>query len=139
MRKTMLNIIDPGFWFDLTPVRMGSLFTGGFFVLFAGLIIAGSVARITKRNAEIDKPMKRLLENAAGKATTWGTLGLLWLFLSFEEISFFGSRFWFLFWAAGCGYAVYKLYIHAKKEVPEERLRRAMNSSQNKYLPRRAR
>jgi cell division protein FtsB len=139
MRKTMLNIFDVSFWFDITPVRTGNIFTVGFFILFAAFIIAGAVARITKRNAEVDKAMKHFLENAAGKATTWGILGFLWLFFTFEEISFFGSRFWFLLWAGGVGYAAYKLSLHWRKEMPEERLRRTMSVSQNKYLPRRAR
>lgn len=139
MLKNMLNIIDPSFWFDMTPVRMGSGFTTTFFVLFAGLVIGGSIARIAKRNAEVDKAMKHFLENAAGKATTWGVLGFLWLFFSFEEISFFGSRFWFLLWLAGVGVAAHKLSIHWRKEMPEERLRRSMSAEQNKYLPRRSR
>ncbi len=135
----MLTIIDPLFWFDMTPVRMGSGFTTTFFVVFAALIISAAAARIAKRNAGVDKPMKRFLENVAGKATTWGILGYVWLFFSFEEISFFGSRFWFLLWALGAGYAAYKLHIHWHKEMPEERLRRTVSVSQNKYLPRRAR
>lgn len=139
MHETMLNIFDLTFWFDMTPVRMGGAFTSGFFVLFAGLIITAAVARIAKRNAEVDKAMKRFLESFAGKAMTWGVLGFIWLFLSFEEISFFGSRFWFLFWAVGVAYAARKLYIHWKKEMPEERLRRTMNAAQNKYIPRRSR
>lgn len=139
MHATMLNIFDLTFWFDMTPVRMGGLFNSGFFVLFAGLIISATVARIAKRNAEVDKAMKHFLENFAGKAMTWGIVGLFWLFFSFEEISFFGSRFWFLFWAVGVAYAARKLYIHWKKEMPEERLRRTMNAAQNKYIPRRSR
>jgi fatty acid desaturase len=135
----MLTIFDPSFWFDITPVRMGSGFTIAFFVLFAGLLMGASLARIAKRNAEVDKAMKHFLEDVAGKATTWGVLGLFWLFFSFEEISFFGARFWFLLWLLGGALTLRKLYIHGKKEMPEERLRRAMNASQNKYLPRRAR
>lgn len=118
---------------------MGGVFTVGFFVLFCALVMGGAIARVAKRNAEVDKPMKRLLEHAAGSATTWGILGFVWLFLSFEEISFFGSRFWFLFWLLGVAYSAYKIYVHAKKEMPEERLRRAMSGTQSKYLPRRAR
>jgi phosphatidylserine synthase len=139
MQKTMLNIFDFTFWFDLTPVRMGSLFSSTFFVVFAGLIIAAASMRIAKRNAGVDKAMKRFLENFSGKATTWGILGFLWLFFSFEEISFFGSRFWFLLWAIGVALASRKLWIHWKKEMPEERLRRAASVAQHKYIPRRSR
>lgn len=118
---------------------MGSGFTSAFFVIFAGLVIAGSGARIAKRNAEVDKAMKHFLDNVAGKATTWGVLGFLWLFFSFEEISFFGSRFWFLLWLTGVVLATRKLSIHWRKEMPEERSRRSMSAEQNKYIPRRAR
>ncbi|NBX49214.1 hypothetical protein EBT25_04580, partial [bacterium] len=62
-----------------------------------------------------------------------------WLFFSFEEISFFGSRFWFVFIAIGVVISARKLFIHWKKEMPEERLRRTLSTAQNKYLPRRAR
>lgn len=139
MQKTMLNIFDVTFWFDLTPVRMGNLFSSLFFVLFAGLIIAAAGMRIARRNAGVDKATKRFLANFSGKATTWGILGFLWLFFSFEEISFFGSRFWFLLWALGVAFAARKLWIHWKKEMPEERLRRTLSVTQNKYIPRRSR
>lgn len=139
MQQSMLNIFDLSFWFDMTPVRMGSGFTTAFFMFFASLVIAASAARIAKRNAEVDKPMKHFLQNFAGKATTWGVIGFFWLFFSFEEISFFGSRFWFVFIAIGVVISARKLFIHWKKEMPEERLRRTLSTAQNKYLPRRAR
>ncbi len=139
MPQSMWNIFDLAFWFDMTPVRMGSGFTVAFFVIFAALLITASASRIARRNAGVDKPMKHFLENVAGKTTTWGVIGFIWLFCSFEEISFFGSRFWFLCIAAGMLFSARKLYIQFKKEVPEERLRRTLTTVQNKYAPRRAR
>ncbi len=139
MHATMLNILDFSFWFDMTPVRMGHVFNVTFFVLFSGMIIAAMLARIAKRNAEVDKAMKNFLADFTGKTITWGILGFFWLFFSFEEISFFGSRFWFLFWMLGIVYAGRKLFIHYKREMPEERLRRNTSIAQHKYIPRRAR
>lgn len=135
----MLTIFSLPFWFDISPVRMGNTFTVGFFVLFALLCIGAAGARIAKRNAEIDKPMKHLLERSAGSAITGGVLGFIWLFLSFEEIAIFGARFWFLVWCVGMGIALWKIYVHATKEMPEERKRRNNKSEAAKYLPRRSR
>jgi hypothetical protein len=132
-------LIDWHFWFDLTPTRMTATFEALFFGLFALCIFAGAVLRMYVRNAKFDKYKATIVRRVAAIATWSGVIGLVWFFFTFEEIQFFGSRFWFLVWIAGVIVAVVQLVRYTKNEVPELQHREQSRAEVNKYLPRRAR
>lgn len=132
-------LIDPGFWFDLTPVRMVPVFEASFFVLFAALVIGGAVIRIYLRNRPQEKYVAILWRRIAKIASISGVLGFVILFFAFEEVQVFGSRFWFLVWAVGVTYAAVSLARFMKHQVPQLRLREQSRAEVNKYLPRRSR
>lgn len=132
----MENLLSLSYWFDLTPVRMSTAFEIGFFVLFSLMIVAGLAFRIVKKNRQ-DKFERIALERAMSLSLTIGLLGLFWLFLTFEEISIFGARFWFLLIAALFVFMAVRLYRYVKIQVPQLRLLEQSKAEANKYLPRR--
>ena len=132
-------LIDPAFWFDLTPVRMTPVFETLFFVLFATLLIAGSVIRIYVRNRNLERYVAQAWRRAAKIASVSGVLGFVILFFAFEEVQFFGSRFWFLAWFVGVAIAVALTVRFVKRDVPVLRVREQSRADVNKYLPRRTR
>jgi regulator of protease activity HflC (stomatin/prohibitin superfamily) len=132
-------LIDVHFWFDLTPIRMASAFEGMFFGLFALFVIAGAVIRMMVRNRSYEKYRAEMFKRVAGILTTTGVVGLIWFFFTFEEIQFFGARFWFLVIIAGVVVSLVQLKRFMKREVPALQHREQSRSEVNKYLPRRSR
>lgn len=131
----MSNLLDPGFWFDVTPLRLSPVFEIGFFVLFALCIMAALVLRIMRKN-RTDKFEAQILAKSSALGLTMGILGLLWLFFSFEEISYFGMRVWILVWGIIVFVWAAKIYRYATKEAPMMRLAEQSKAEANKYLPR---
>lgn len=132
-------LIDLNFWFDLTPIRMAAAFEAGFFGFFALVIIAGSVIRMMIRNGKYDRYQTIVLKKIATLCSLSGVVGLVWFFLTFEEIQFFGSRFWFLVWIIGVVAGVVSIVRYVKKEVPALQHREQSRADVNKYLPKRGR
>ncbi|MFH1611519.1 MAG: hypothetical protein ABIA83_02875 [Patescibacteria group bacterium] len=65
-----------------------------------------------------------------------GILGLLWFFFAFEQIYFFGSRFWFLGWMLGVVvWAVWNIR-YMKVKIPELKQQGSAKGETNKYIPR---
>lgn len=132
-------LIDWSFWFDLTPIRMAPAFEAMFFGLFALAVIAGSIVRMVVRNGSYEKYRGEFLKRIANICSYTGLVGLIWFFLTFEEIQFFGSRFWFLVILIGAAFAVFRVIRFAKKDVPVFQHREQSRADVNKYLPRRSR
>lgn len=138
-----MNFLSPlwslSFWFDLTPTRMAAAFEAGFFAFFALAIIAGSVIRMMIRNGKYDRYRAIMLKKIATLCSTSGVVGMVWFFLTFEEIQFFGSRFWFLIWVVAVLAGVVSIVRYVKKEVPALQHREQSRADVNKYLPKRSR
>lgn len=132
-------VLDPGFWFDLTPVRMSPAFEATFFVVFALLIIAGAVLRIYLRSRSFEKYTALALRRVAKIATVSGLVGFVLLFFAFEEVQFFGARFWMLVWIAGVIASVLLVVKFMRDVAPMLRSREQNRADVNKYLPRRNR
>lgn len=132
-------VISLGFWFDLTPVRMSPVFEASFFVLFALLIIAGAAIRIYVRSRSLEKYVALAYRRVAKIATASGLVGFALLFFAFEEIQFFGSRFWMLLWVVGVIIAGLFVVKFMREEAPLLRAREQNRADVNKYLPRRNR
>lgn len=135
----LLPLVDWHFWFTMTPVRMAASFEAVFFGLFALCLVAGAVIRMMVRNAKYDKYQAMTLQKIASVCSWAGVTGLLWFFLTFEEVQFFGSRFWFLIWIIGVCVALAMILRYFKKEVPLLKHREQSRAEVNKYLPRRHR
>lgn len=133
----MDKLLSFGYWFDLTPIRMSAPFEIGFFIGFSLLIVLGLALRILKKGKK-DKFERETLARATTLSFWIGALGLVWLFMSFEEIQIFGARFWILPLALIAIAFLIKIYRYAKIEVPKSRLLEQSKAEANKYLPRRS-
>lgn len=131
-------LVQPSFWFDLTPVSLAPFFERALFVVFALFIIGGAALRIMGKNTTMDKYNRMLVKKAASQAMAFGIVGFVIYFFTFEEIQFFGARFWFLLWFIALVVAVVRLIRFYKKEVPLLRHRDQSRVEANKYLPRRS-
>lgn len=132
----MDKLLSLNFWFDLTPVRMSPAIEIGFFVAFSLLVISGLVIRILRKNRQ-DKFEREVMKRIVTLNLSVGLLGLAWLFLSFEEIQIFGSRFWFLLLALILIIVTIRIVMYHRREVPRLRLLEQSKAEANKYLPRR--
>lgn len=135
----LLPLFDWHFWFDLTPIRMAAPFEAGFFALFALAIIAGAVMRMYVRNSKMGKYRAEIFRRLAVIDTTAGIAGFVWFFFTFEEVQFFGARFWFLLIVLGTAIAKIRLYLYMKNEVPKLERREQSRAEVNKYLPKKHR
>lgn len=130
------NLLSLSFWFDLQPPVLSPTFERGFFILFAGMIIIGSIARIVARKKDVDRFVARGYKRIAQMIVVMGFVGLIWYFFSYELVYFLGARFWFLVWAIGLCYWVFRLYQYFKHELPALQETVKNREEGNKYLPR---
>lgn len=130
-------LFSPSFWFDMTPTALSPGFERAFFIFFAIFVVAGAALRIAARREKRDKYDRLLLHRAASSAFIYGITGFLIYFFTYEEVSFFGSRFWFLLWFILLVITVVRFVRFMKREVPQLRHRDQSRVDSNKYLPRR--
>ncbi len=124
------------FWFDLQTTGLSSVYERGFFFLFALLVIFGSVSRIMAKNKKDDRFMVRAYKYVGQMFMTMGILGLFWFFFSYEQIYFFGARFWFLVWLLGLIAWIAWIVWYVKVKIPELKDKGVAKVETNKYIPR---
>lgn len=132
-------IFSSSFWFDLFPTSLSPLFERGFFFVFAVLVFSGAILRIVARKQHYDRDQKLVLRSIATMLSVMGFAGLLWLFMTNQEIYLFGARFWFLIWLGVVVYWVYRLVRLARVEVPAMQEARNMRKDINMYIPKKKR
>lgn len=94
---------------------------------------------LMRRGREMEKYRARGNQKFAIWLITWAAVGLVWLFLAYERISFFGARFWVL---VGLVLAVaWLIFIirYWKKVVPGMEMLHRERAEFEKYLPRKKR
>jgi uncharacterized membrane protein len=96
------RLLDLNFWF------------AGFLALTFVLWI---IIRIKKQNPLLVKLLKKISK----MLSTMAFLGFVFLFFSYEQIYFFGSRFWFLFWFAGLIVWAIFIALYAIRKMPKEK------------------
>jgi len=133
------HLLDPAAWFTLRSAEVGGLsgkFIFGFFVL---LFVLGIVCRIVSSHKTEDRYMRGLGERLGVMFLTMGFLGVLLYFFSFERISLFGARFWYVLWTAGLIVWITRLIRVAMVTIPQEKKRAQQQAEQQKYFPGRKR
>lgn len=95
-------LITPHFWLDLGPQAPSDRASIAIFILLAVLIVAGILIRVLRRRVQ-DKLTRVLLRRSGGACISVGAVALLWFFFHYEQVRFFGARFWLfliIVWAA---------------------------------------
>jgi UDP-N-acetylmuramyl pentapeptide phosphotransferase/UDP-N-acetylglucosamine-1-phosphate transferase len=130
------TIIQPKYWFELSPAPMSGTTEKILLAFFVAIFIAGIFLRIVERRKTLDRFKTRLVRKFVSLSFTMSCFGLLFLFFSFEQVRLFGSRFWYLFWLLGLavwtGFILYDYF----KVAPRERLVEEVRRQREKYLPR---
>ena len=133
----MTSLLSLNYWFALLPPALSA---GGLFVLgsvFGAFIVAAIVLKLVSKRKRDSLPWKKGGAKFAKLFGWMGVLGFVYLGLAYEQVRFFGSRFWLLVWAA-----VFLLWLwHCVKYVmavaPEEAAAYAEKARIEKYLPKR--
>jgi hypothetical protein len=124
------------YWFDLDPEVISNQMAILLFGFFALVILGGITARIVSSRWRRDRYKHQLWQRAAQAAVTMGLVGLFFFFFLFENIRFFGARFWYLFWLIGAGVWIWHLVRFATKVTPAAKARDSLLELRDKYLPR---
>lgn len=125
------------FWFTLQSTGLSMTYERGFFFLFALFVILGSVSRILAKNKKDDRFMVRAYKYVGQMFMTMGILGLLWFFCAYEQVYFFGARFWFLIWLLGLIVWIVWIVWYVKVKVPVLKEMGVAKVETNKYIPKR--
>lgn len=125
------------FWFALESTGLSAVYERGFFFLFALFVIFGSVSRILAKNKKDDRFMVKAYKYVGQMFMTMGILGLLWFFGAYEQVYFFGARFWFLAWLIGLIVWIVWIVRYVKVKIPELKQDGVAKAETNKYLPKR--
>lgn len=135
----MLNfqkLLDWRFWLSLKPSALSEKSVR--FLLIGSIVILGIavffwiLAYFKRKNPPLAKLFKKLRK----LFFTMGLVGLILLFLSYEQIYLLGSHFWYLLWLIGflvwLGFiARYMIFQMPKEKEEIEKKKRFL-----KYLPR---
>ena len=128
-------LLEPGFWFSSSPTPIYTENSRLLLALFAIMIIVGAIVRIVARRRASDRYVKQIFARVSSMLTTIGFLGLIWLFFTVEQVTFFQGRYWALFLGLGALTWIGFIVRYAKKIVPVERERHNEYKERMKYLP----
>jgi amino acid transporter len=130
----METLLSLGYWLDVTPPPLSRAFLGAVFAVFALFVVAGLFARVRARR-QARKDLVELFGRVGRATTTMGVIGLVLLFFSYEQIRFFGARFWYLLWLLIV--LVWAAFIihHLVRVLPKKRALEIARQEKEKYLP----
>ena len=133
------QLFSLSFWFDLHSTGLSSTYERGFFFFFALFIIMGSISRIFAKNKKDDRFLVKAYRYIGQMFMMMGVLGLFWFFFAYEQIYFFGARFWFIVWILGLIAWIAWIVYYVKVKIPELKDKGAAKQEVNKYIPKRRR
>lgn len=127
------------FWFATYPMRLAASSERGLFVLFCAVALAAIIARLWARQEGITSRVRREVFAFSSWFFLLSILGFGWLFMTAEEVQFFGMRGWFLVWCGAVAYLLYRGWRFAYVELPALQARNRAAAVADVYQPRRAR
>ncbi len=127
------SLISYNFWTSIPDVTSGA--GRVVFALTLGLFFLGIVIRIVNARKKTDRHIGRMFSRVGSLCVTVGLLGTILAFMSYENVPFFGNRFWYaalfilaIVWAV-------RIVVFLKKRLPEIREQERLDRERNKYLP----
>ncbi len=129
-------LIDYRYWINPRPVPLGPSLVGGIFAFFAWFLVMALILWLVARGLKgVDKLRAGVFRRFASLLLSSGLLGLLVLFLAYEQLPLLGMRFWFLLVLV---YFVARLsasVAYAVRDYPVLRTDAAERRRLEKYLP----
>lgn len=131
-----MSYFNPLYWLTLNPPELSAVWQQQIvFAVFALVVIVGLVFRYFARRArKQDKLIAKAWRKAGGAALTMGVLGLLLFFSSFEQVRFFGGRFWYPVWVIGAAVWAYLIVRFVRVEIPKRRGEYAARAQEMRYM-----
>ena len=130
--KPLLNL---QYWFGNSPPPMAPEWASIFFGVFGAMFLFGLIIRLVASRGKHDRFVAQSFVRLSRLLVVLGVLGIIIVFLSFEQIPFLGSRFWFLIW--GLILIIWFGWIvrYLVKVVPKERQAAFERARREQYLP----
>jgi len=128
------RLLDLNFWFSLRPSALGPKGTVFVLVFFCLMIFLGIVFSFLSIRKKGDPLISKLFKKLFNQFFAMGAIGLILVFLSYEQIFLLGSYVWYLLWLVGfivwSGFLIYYLV----KKIPQGREEREKKKRLQKYL-----
>lgn len=131
------TLLMPKYWFSLAPAPLTGLTEKIMLLFFLFVFVVGAFFRFKSRAKKQSDRLKNLAwQNLSHCGLIMGSLGLLILFFSFENIRLFGSSFWYVFWLIGLLVWLAKIWHNYYHIAPQEKVKEEQRRHKAKYLPR---
>lgn len=133
-----MNIFNPSFWFSYQPPVMLMLYLYIFAGFFTAVLIAGIVLlqrSVVLNTVSDQKHVQSWLIRFGKSLILVASTGYLWLFFSWQQVAFLGSRFWILLWMI---YFIWILIFFLKEKyiiLPKKRVIWEQTQKFKQYLP----
>ncbi len=131
----MNNFLKPSYWFTLQPAQVDGLSAKILFAVLVLVVILGIISKIVASHKKGDPYRKQLEERVGSLLITTGFLGLLFAFFSYERVSLFGARFWYVLLVIGFLVWVFFLARFSYRTIPQMKDEEQKRADHRKYFP----
>lgn len=126
---------SPLYWLSIRPLNLTLLVAGILAAVCLVCLVVGFVLPRIVRAKNADAFTRMAADKARHALYTMGIVGLVLVFCSYERVSFFGGRFWYVLWVIGAIVWKISLLYFAYKRVPVLRADAKKHRVQSEYLP----
>ena len=130
-----MNFFQPSYWFTTQSPEVTGMLGTLVFILFVLCFVLGIVGRIVTDRKEQDRFRREIGGRISDLLITSGLLGFILFFFSFENVQFFGARFWYPVWMIMVAVWAYYIVRYMRRDVPAMKARSASRAAAGTYLP----
>jgi Ca2+/Na+ antiporter len=132
--KGFAAFLDYRYWTNPTPVPLGPTLVGGIFAFFAWFVIIGIASfAVTRTTFRQEKLVAGIFRRFSRLFVVTGLLGLLLLFLAYEQIPYLGMRLWLLPLVAYFFIKLGFIVAYIVRDYPRERDEMAERAKLERY------
>ncbi len=133
------QLLNPLYWFSFQPAAVDSLFGKILLGVFLALFLLGIISRMVLEQRTHDRYVILAGKRLITCFITMGFIGLVLYFFSYENISVFGARFWYVIWFLGLIVWSVLLARFITRDIPALREKNQRDHAKSKYIPGRKR
>lgn len=131
----MSNLLNPSYWFAMSPSEIMPSVKLAMIVFFAALVAAGFALRALAKSRSGSIYWAEGGSRLARLCLWMGPLGLLHSWFAHELVYFFGARFWLIAWDVVAIVWLVRIVLFLKREAPKRAAAFAEKARIEKYLP----
>lgn len=131
------QLFELSYWLNPRPGYISTQTAIFFLILFGSGIFGKIWLKIftKKHKSTLTKPEKKLISKIESLCLTMGSLGLVWLFFAYENISFLSGRYFFVAWCISLGIWIYLIWHYYETEMKPALSLLKEREQIEKYLP----